>query len=183
MTRDTHISNTLSWLASLLSRRLHIVSNYASTTAGPGSAEWKANMESQSFTIQNEISFLYKQALENRNPEFQRKVKDAGIKKHKPAKQKGVESRFVCPPCSKVFKRYDHLIRHIQTKTDESHIKLAITMNEKLPAKHQPVERITCPACNRVFARDDHLYRHVRQNKDERHTKLVKMVNEKHCVV
>jgi uncharacterized Zn-finger protein len=135
---------------------------------------------SQSLSM-SEVSLLYEQALENRNPEFLRKVKDAGVKKRKPAKQKPPEIRFICPACQRAFTRGDHLRRHIRTSKEERHIKLAVMMDEKLPAKHQPVERIACPACEREFTRDDHLYRHIRSIKDESHIKLAVKVNENYC--
>lgn len=129
----------------------------------------------------SEVSLLYEQALENRNPEFLRKVEDASVKKRKPAKQKALEIRFICPACQRTFKRKDHFKRHIRTSTEERHIKLAITMDENLPANHQPVERIACPACESVFTRDDHLYRHIRNSTDESHAKLAVKVNEDYC--
>ena len=127
-----------------------------------------------------DVFSLYEQALENRRPDFLRKVENASVKKREHGKLKSPKPLSTCPACQKTFSRIDHRDRHIRTSKEEKHIKLAVMMDEKLPANQRPIE-IRCPVCQSIFTRADHLYRHIRQSTDESHARLAPKVNKIHC--
>jgi KRAB domain-containing zinc finger protein len=56
------------------------------------------------------------------------------------------EREYTCEICSKEFRRYDHLKRHVLIHTGEN-------------------KKYACPVCSKDFGRKSHLDRHIKTTK------------------
>ncbi|EAT46323.1 AAEL002496-PA [Aedes aegypti] len=79
------------------------------------------------------------------------------------------DKRFMCYICSKMFKRYDYVSKHISKKTIPRmfECKICHTSVTKLHAESHKAEGFQCPICLSHYVKFDHYSRHIKVHRDQ----------------